>query len=46
MEFKVGDKVKFIGEVENHRVPGKGLQADIEKYNNSKRKFSRRNYGT
>jgi len=34
MEFKVGDKVKFIGEVENHRVPGKGLQADIEKYNN------------
>lgn len=34
MEFKVGDKVKFIGEVANHRVPGKNLQADIEKYNN------------
>lgn len=34
MKFKVGDKVKFIGEVANHRVPGKNLQADIEKYNN------------
>lgn len=34
MEFKVGDKVKFIGKVANHRVPGKDLQADIEKYNN------------
>ena len=34
MKFKVGDKVKFIGKVANHRVPGKDLQADIEKYNN------------
>lgn len=34
MKFKVGDKVKFIGEVANHRVHGENLQADIEKYNN------------
>lgn len=34
MKFKVGDKVRFIGKVANHRVPGKDLQADIEKYNN------------
>lgn len=34
MKFKVGDKVKFIGEVVNHRVHGENLQADIEKYNN------------
>ena len=34
MKFKVGDKVKFRGEVANHRVHGENLQADIEKYNN------------
>ena len=34
MKFKVGDKVKFIGEVANHGVHGENLQADIEKYNN------------
>lgn len=34
MKFKVGDKVKFIGKVANHRVHGENLQADIEKYNN------------
>ena len=34
MKFKVGDKVKFIGEVANHSVHGENLQADIEKYNN------------
>ena len=34
MKFKVGDKVKFIGEVANHMVHGENLQADIEKYNN------------
>ncbi len=35
MKFKVGDKVKFIGEVENHYAKlEESLIADIKKYNN------------
>ena len=34
MKFKVGDKVKFIGDTTKHFCFGKDLKADIKKYNN------------
>lgn len=34
MKFKVGDKVRFIGDTTKHGGPREDLQADIEKYNN------------
>lgn len=34
MKFKVGDKVRFIGDATTHSYPGEDLKADIKKYNN------------
>lgn len=34
MEFRVGDKVRFIGEAKRHYSVNEDLQKDIKKYNN------------
>ena len=34
MGYKIGDKVRFIGDVNCHHIVGNNLQADIKKYNN------------
>ena len=34
MKFKVGDKVRFIGDATTHSCTGEDLKADIKKYNN------------
>lgn len=34
MKFKVGDKVKFIGEITDHHIGSKDIGEDIRKYNN------------
>lgn len=33
-KFKIGDKVRFIGDPKNHSARGYDLQTDIKKYNN------------
>lgn len=33
-KFKIGDKVRFIGNPKNHQVSGYDLQAEIKEYNN------------
>ena len=34
MKYKVGDKVRFIGDPKNHHLVNRDLQDEIKKYNN------------